>query len=162
MEPEEQFYQMPFIKRLVWRFIFACLGAVVAAAFLLLLFYGIHFVAELLGSRIRFRMPVIAFFLPLVGFYIGGKQATVYQPFFSLLFRYSLFFRIFVFCTVFYAVSLTAFVELFEPLNFRRGLDFGRYNLDGRFGDFLKLLLFPPCVLAFGLFLIKKVKPKDG
>ena len=161
MEAEEHFYKLSFAQRLIWRLVVACLAVIITSAFLLLLFYGIHVLAEQMGAtRYRFRMPVFVIFLPIIAFFVGWKQAKILQPFLSMLFKHSLYFRIFVFGTIFYSVSLSAYIEIFEPMNFRRGLDFRRLDLNGRFGDFLKLLLFPPSLLAFGLILARKVKPK--
>lgn len=163
MEAEEHFYKLPLIKRLIWRLLIACLGLLMSAVFLLLIFYGINFVAEQIGAtRVRLRIPVFAFFLPIFGFFVGWKQAEIIQPFLSLLYRYSLYFRIFVFGTIFYTIALTSYIEVFEPNNFRKGLDFGRFDFNAQFGDFLKLLLFPPSLLAVGLILMKKVKPKNN
>ncbi len=131
MEAEEHFYKLPLVQKLIWRFLIACLAAVVTSVFLLLLFYGIHFLAEEFGAtRYRFRMPVFVIFLPIIGFFVGWNQTKVLQPFLSLLFKHSLYFRIFVFGSIFYAVSLSAYIEIFEPSNFRRGLDFRSFDLD--------------------------------
>jgi hypothetical protein len=162
MDAEQEFKQLSFAKKLFWRMLSGGLGAAASAAFLFLFFLGVQFVTEIFDlSRGRIRFPVIALILPLVGFFSGWKQAEIFQPFVSLLFKSSLFFRLFVFASVFYMASLSAFIEIFEPDSFRQGLSFHNYDFNGRFGYFLKLLLFPPVCLAFGLILLNRVKPRN-
>lgn len=163
MDIEGEFKNLPTIQRFFWRLIIGLIGVVLASLFIVLVMYGVYFLVELIGgNRTRLRIPVFVFFLPIIGFFVGFKQAEIYQPFFSLLYRYSIYFRLFVFGSLFYIAATFLFIELFEPSVFRRGLNFvGGFNLKRQFGLFLKILLFPPTMFGVGLFFLSKVKPKN-
>ncbi len=164
MVADEQFSNRTFFQKVFWRILFGIMGAVLATVFIFLVFYLIYVLAALFdASRFNLRVPVVVFFFPLIGFFYGWRRADVLQPFFSLLLKNSIYFRIFVFGTMFYSVSLSAFIEIFEPASFYNGLDFGRFRwfeFSGRYGDFVRLICFPPAVLGFGLLTLKWIKPK--
>lgn len=161
MKIEEEFRKRPALQKLFWRCVYAVLCAALAAGFLIALVYTVVFFADLFDvGRLRLRVPIFGLLLPIIAFFAGWKQAEVYQPFFAALYAHSIYFRIFILTTLFYVVCATVFVEFFEPGVFRDGLDFnGRYHLDGRFGEFVKLITFPPLCFGFGLSLIRKLRP---
>ena len=161
MKIEEEFSKLPALQKLFWRCAYAVLCAALATGFLIAVVYTVVFFADLFDvGRLRLRVPVFGLLLPIIAFFAGWKQAEVYQPFFAALYAHSIYFRIFILTTLFYVVCTTVFVEFFEPGVFRYGLDFnGKYDLDGRFGDFVKLITFPPLFFGFGLFLLRKLKP---
>lgn len=164
LKVDEQFSNLSLFQRAFWRILFGILGAVLAAVIVFLLFHAVSLLADLLdASRFNLRVPVVLFFMPLVGFIYGWRRADVLQTYFSLLLRKSIYFRIFVFGTLFYSVSLSAFIEIFEPARFYNGLDFGRFRwfeFRGRYGDFVRLIFFPPALLGLGLLTLKRINPK--
>jgi len=165
-DEDNHFKQINFIFRLLFRIVSAFIGGViivgVVVALINLLFFTLDYF-DVLQSRKQFIFPARALFTFIIGAFIFWRRApNIYNGLIDK-FRKSQKFRYFILLSLFYVVCLLSYIQLFEPRPFTKGLEFllepyryGRlaYGVE----EFLKLLLYPLCIVGFGSFLLGKAK----
>ena len=160
-----EFEQLNGAWRFIVRLLIALTVALIATAFVALVFYVIHLIADALDlTRARFKFPVLALVAPFVGFYYGWKDAPLFYNYFRLAFHYSIWFRAFVFGSLFYALTALVFIEIVHPLKFTRGIltTYGHY-WDRNFLSLIKIIFLPIGLYGVGIFFWRKVvPPKTG
>ena len=119
---------------------------------------------DFIRGRYRFFIPSRSIF----SFFIGAIFCWIKTPtLFDRLvenFRANLRFRYLLFGSLFYAISLTLFIHLFEPGTFRRGLYFIMEPI--RYDDdmvlYLKLLIYPILTVLLGMYLYSKATTREA
>jgi len=163
------FSELVFLQRLLWRLLTSSTVAFISVSVLFFVLLSLASIRDVDPYYVGRGTGRTALIVIIVGFFYGWNHVEVYRSLVLVLlhqiryvFRNSLFFRIFLFGTIFYITALCVFIELFQPSPFSFGLDFGGfrwYDLSGTYGYFVKLAVFPPFVLGLGLLAMKYMKP---
>ena len=167
-EHNNYFNQANFMFQFFLKIISAVIGGTLTVIIVVILINFIFFVLDLfdyLNYR-NFFFPNRALFTFIIGAYIFWKRTPIIYNIILERFRNSQIFRFFVLLSLFYTVCLSSYIELFEPGTFRNGLEFivKPYKNASLLNDtkqFLKLLIYPIFIFAFGSYLFAKAKLKS-
>lgn len=165
-DDNNHFAELNFLFRFLIRFVSAIIGGVliviVVIALINVLFFALDYF-DVMEKRRQIVFPPRAVFTFVIGAYIFWRRTPKIYNGLIDRFRNSQRFRFLILLSLFYVVCLLSYIQLFEPRPFSRGLEFllepYRYGrLAKGVEEFLKLLLYPICVFAFGSYLLGKAK----
>lgn len=139
------------LDKIAYRLIGAAVGFLLGCIVLIVLYYLLQVAMEIFDvSRVRARVPVLLFVLPLItmgmGFKVGPDLFLIVQDFLGDAGPVT---RLVLAGPVFWGLVVLAYVFVFEPFGYRVS------NSEWLF--VAKIVLFPTAVLWSGIWVVKKV-----
>lgn len=161
MAAPTEFDELPFVARIIARLLMAIFAAALATSFIVLIFYIIHLLMDAFDvSGARFRFPFVALFAPLVGFFYGWKIGPLLYNYLRYSFHYSIWFRAFIFGSLFYLLASLIFIEIVHPLKFTQGIfTTSGYYWERNAISLIKIIFLPILLLGAGMVFWRKVQP---